>query len=145
MYCVPKGARPVKVSMNNISGSYAVVPSSTAHGSQAAHLQHVEQTLAGELRCAWNSLATACHSVGWQTNCRVKQCISGKQHTGKLPLTLSPLYNILFYYLLLLIAFNSPCRDTGEWTSGNLMEVTSVRLNGPGSCLAAGWPCCTSI
>lgn len=48
IYSVPKGARPLRVSMNNISVSYAIVPSQTVRGSQVAHVQCMEQTLGGE-------------------------------------------------------------------------------------------------
>lgn len=44
----------------------------------------------------------------------VKQCMAGKQLTGRLPLTFPLLYHILFYYLLLPIDFHSPCNDMGE-------------------------------
>lgn len=112
IYCVSKGARPLKVSMNNISGSYAVVPSQTVRGSQVAHIQCIKQTLVGELRCADTALQQL--DILWAVKPMVKQCMAGKQLTGRLPLAFPLLYHILFYYLLLLVSFHSTCNDTGE-------------------------------
>lgn len=62
-------------------------------------------------------LKQPCNSLtfcGLANQLQGKAMISGKQLTGRLPLTIPLLYNILFYYLLLLIAFHSPCHDMGE-------------------------------